>query len=98
MRSGVVAGLIAALLLGCASQPDSSDSGIVVSGRVTATGSDPHVILVVVTDTEPYQLVGEQAAELWALQQRQVTVHGRVVRTQALGQASRRSLRWMTSR
>ena len=80
MRSGVVTGLIASLLLGCASLPHSSDSGIVVSGRVTATGSDPHVILVLDTGTEYYHLVGEQAAELWGLQQRQIEVYGRVVR------------------
>ena len=84
MRRGVVTGLMASLLLGCATLPDSSDSGILVSGRVTATGSDPHVILVLDTDTEYYQLVGDQAAELWNLQQRQVRVYGRVVR-QALG-------------
>ena len=89
MRTGVVTGLMASLLLGCATLPDSSDSGIsdsgiVVSGRVTATGSDPHVILVLDTDTEHYQLVGEQVAELWGLQQRRIKVYGRVVR-QALG-------------
>lgn len=57
---------------------------ISVSGRVTVTGSDPHVMLVIVTDDVHYELVGEVAEDLWDLQQRQVTVRGRIVRP-ALG-------------
>jgi len=55
-----------------------------VSGRVVAVGAEPHVMLVIVTDDVHYELVGEAANDLWELQQRQVTVHGRIVR-QALG-------------
>ena len=57
---------------------------ISVTGRVTVTGSEPHVMLVIVTDDVHYELVGEVAVDLWKLQQRQVTVRGRIVR-QALG-------------
>ena len=56
------------------------DEMIAVTGRVVVTGSDPLVILVIVTDgDDKYELVGEQADPLWDLQQRQVTVRGRVV-------------------
>ena len=77
-------------LLACTSspepggQPQSQVETILVSGRVTVTGSEPHVMLVIVTDEVYYELVGEVAEELWKLQQRQVTVRGRIVR-QALG-------------
>ena len=54
---------------------------VAVTGRVVATGSDPFVILVIVTSAnEQYELVGERADPLWDLQQQQVTVRGRVVR------------------
>ena len=57
-----------------------SEEMVAVTGRVVVTGSDPFVILVIVTDTnEQYELVGEQADPLWDLQQLQVTVRGRVV-------------------
>ena len=56
-----------------------------VSGRVVVVGSDPHVLLVIVTEAgDEYELVGEHAAALWRLQQRRVTVHGRLVQ-QAYG-------------
>ena len=56
------------------------DEMISITGRVVVTGSDPLVILVIVTDAnEQYELVGEQADPLWDLQQLQVTVRGRVV-------------------
>ena len=77
-------------LLACTSSPDPEGQvheqaeTITVSGRVTVTGSEPHVMLVIVTDDVHYELVGEVAEELWKLQQRQVTVRGRIVR-QALG-------------
>ena len=52
---------------------------------MVVTGSDPLVILVIVTDAnEQYELVGERADPLWDLQQLQVTVRGRVVQ-EALG-------------
>ena len=55
-----------------------------VTGRVVVTGSDPLVTLVIVTEAnERYELVGERADPLWDLQQRQVTVRGRVVREAA---------------
>ena len=77
-------------LLACTSSPEpggqvqSQIETISVSGRVTVTGSEPHVLLVIVTDDVHYELVGEVTEELWKLQQRQVTVRGRIVR-QALG-------------
>lgn len=61
--------------------PAESRELLTVTGRVVATGSDPFVILVIVTGAnEQYELVGERAGPLWDLQQRQVTVRGRVVR------------------
>ena len=60
------------------------DEMISITGRVVVTGSNPLVILVIVTDTnEQYELVGEQADPLWDLQQLQVTVRGRVVQEAA---------------
>ena len=57
-----------------------SEEMVAVTGRVVVTGSDPFVILVIVTHTDAeYELVGEQADPLWDLQQLQVTVRGRVV-------------------
>ena len=58
-----------------------------LSGRVVVTGSEPNVMLVIVTDDTHYELVGELAEELRKLQQRQVTVRGRIVR-QALDPGS----------
>ena len=56
------------------------DEMISITGRVVVTGSDPLVILVIVTGAnEQYELVGEQADPLWDLQQLQLTVRGRVV-------------------
>ena len=53
---------------------------IAVTGRVVVTGSDPLVALVIVTDAnERYELVGARADPLWDLQQRRVTVRGRIV-------------------
>ena len=64
--------------------PADSREVIAVTGRVVATGSDPLVILVIVTAAnEQYELVGERADPLWDLQQQRVTVRGRVVRTAA---------------
>ena len=81
-RSGVLSGLVVAVLMGCASLPDSTDpaQGIAATGRVIVTGSAPHVLLVLETDRGGYELVGDHAAELWSLQGRQITVRGRVVR------------------
>ena len=61
-----------------------SDEMIAVTGRVVVTGSDPLVVLVIVTGAnEQYELVGEQADPLWNLQQLHVTVRGRVVQQAA---------------
>ena len=58
----------------------AADEMIAVTGRIVATGSDPLVTLVIVTAAdERYELVGEQADPLWDLQQRRVTVRGRIV-------------------
>ena len=93
--SGGAAALVAGVLLACASAAEPSDppasapepgepaqvgAAVEVSGRVVAVGSEPHVLLVVVTEAgAEYELVGELAAELWGLQQRHVHVRGRVV-------------------
>ena len=85
--AGAVLALSVGMLLACASvdptgAPDREepDALIVVTGRVTVTGSEPHVQLVIVTEEETYELVGAPADELRRLQQRRVTVRGRVVR------------------
>ena len=93
--SGGAAALLAGVLLACASGAEPSDppapapepdepaqvgAAVEVGGRVVAVGSEPHVLLVVVTeDGVEYELVGELAAELWGLQQRRVRVRGHVV-------------------
>ena len=67
-----------------AAAADESADLIAVTGRVVVTGSDPLVILVIVTDVnEQFELVGEPADPLWDLQQRRATVRGRVVREAA---------------
>ena len=80
------AALIVPVLLACAStsEPAEHEGRIVLTGRITVTGSAPHVKLVIVTDDQAYELVGETSEGLWRLQQRRVTVSGHVVR-QALG-------------
>ena len=66
-------------------EPAQVGAALEVSGRVVVVGSDPHVLLVVVTEAgTEYELVGELAAELWDLQQRRVRVRGEVVQ-QAYG-------------
>lgn len=85
MRAVLLA-LAAGMLLACASAdqtgaPDRTEPDpITVTGRVTVTGSEPGVRLVIVTEAETYELTGAPAEELWGLQQRRVTVHGPVVR------------------
>ena len=82
--AGVVCGVLT--LLACTSSPEPGErkldqaESITVSGRVTVTGSEPHVLLVIVTDDVHYELVGDLADELRHLQQRHVTVRGRIVR------------------
>ena len=82
--AGAVCGALT--LLACTSSPDPEGQvheqaeTITVSGRVTVTGSEPHVMLVIVTDDLHYELVGDLADELRHLQQRHVTIRGRVVR------------------
>ena len=81
---GAVCGALT--LLACTSSPDPEEQvheqaeTITVSGRVTVTGSAPHVMLVIVAADVHYELGGELAEDLWELQQRQVTVRGRIVR------------------
>ena len=93
--AGGAATLLGAVLLACASaaeptdpeppEPAEAGAAVEVSGRVVAVGSEPHVLLVVVTEAgAEYELLGELAAELWGLQQRQVRVRGPVLR-QAYG-------------
>ena len=92
-RAGAALALAAGVVLACTSSADQptapeapaapeSEEMVAVTGRVTVTGSDPLMILVIVTDTEAeYELVGEHAEALRDLQQRYVTVSGRVVRS-----------------
>ena len=63
----------------------AADETIAVTGRVVVTGSAPLVTLVIVVTgrNEQYELVGEQAGPLWDLQQRRVTVRGRIVQQAA---------------
>ncbi len=87
-QAGAVLALAAGVLLACTSSADQPvapaapepEEMISITGRVVVTGSDPLVILVIVTGAnEQYELVGEQADPLWDLQQLQLTVRGRVV-------------------
>lgn len=90
LRTGIAVALGAGVVLACASSGDRPDSAretergldnvVEVGGKVTVTGSAPHVMLVLVGAEKHYELVGEHAAALWDLQQRRVTVRGRVVR------------------
>ena len=62
-------------------EPAQVGASVAASGRVVAVGSEPYVLLVVVTEAgTEYELVGELAAKLWGLQQRHVQVRGRLVR------------------
>ena len=96
IRAGAAAALSAGMLLACVSadpagvrepapepEPAEEAASITVTGRVTVTGSEPHVQLVIVTGKETYELVGAAAETLLGLQQRRVTVRGRVVREAA---------------
>ena len=91
-RAGAAVALSAGVLLACASpaeeeptagDPAAQDQVIELTGRVTVTGSAPRTILVLVTETDHYEIVGDLAPELRRLQQLQVTVRGRVVREAA---------------
>ena len=80
MRTAVTV-LAAALLVGCASQEDDTHAGevIVVSGVVKVTGSEGDAMLILATDDQRYEIVGDLAEGIWKLQQRRITVRGRVV-------------------
>ena len=88
MRSGATLALAVGTLLACASSahrhaapdPPATAAVVVVTGRVTTIGSDPRITLVIVTETEQYELAGSRSEELWRLQQRYLTVRGHVVR------------------
>ena len=90
-RAGAALALSAGVLLACASpaeepaapDPPQPDQVIELTGRVTVTGSAPLTILVLVTETDHYEIVGDLAPELRTLQQLHVTVRGRVVRDAA---------------
>ena len=88
-RAAAALALSAGVLLACASpadeepaapDPPQPDQVIELTGRVTVTGSAPLTILVLVTETDHYEIVGDLAAELRRLQQLHVTARGRVVR------------------
>ena len=91
-RAGAAVALSASVLLACASpaaeepaapDPPQQDQVIELTGRVTVTGSAPLTILVLVTEADHYEIVGDLAPELRTLQQLHVTVRGRVVREAA---------------
>ena len=90
-RTGAAMALSAGVLLACASPEDraaapdrpESDPVIEVIGDVMVAGSERDTMLVIVTKTEQYELVGDLAAELRRLQPFGVTVRGRVVRQAA---------------
>ena len=78
---GAAAALFAPVLLACATSSELVEPGdvLVLTGRVVGAGAPPIVTLLLVTETDRYQLVGDTAEEMWRLQQRRVTVRGRVV-------------------
>ena len=94
MTRTAAAAALAGVLLACVSsadhpgvpeqpeQPEQPEAGefIEVSGDVVVTGSEPFTMLVLVTESERYELVGELAEELRRLQPFNVTVRGRLVR------------------
>ena len=91
MTRTAAAAALAGVLLACVSsadhpgvpeQSEQPEAGefIEVSGDVVVTGSEPFTMLVLVTDSERYELVGELAVELRRLQPFNVTVRGRLVR------------------
>ena len=89
MRAGAAVALSAGVLLACASPAEEQpappdhpqpDQVIELTGRVTVTGSAPLLMLVLVTETDHYEIVGDLVPELRNLQQLYVTVRGRVVR------------------
>ena len=91
-HAGAAVALSAGVLLACASpaeeapaapDPPQPDQIVELTGRVTVTGSAPLTILVLVTETDHYEIVGDLAAELRTMQQLHVTVRGRVVRDAA---------------
>ena len=88
-RAAAAVALSAGVLLACASPADEEpaapdqpepDQVIELTGRVTVTGSAPLLMLVLVTETDHYEIVGDLVPELRNLQQLFVTVRGRVVR------------------
>ena len=56
-------------------EPTVDPGTIEASGRVIATGA----MLLLATEVETYELVGDQAAELWELQYHFLTTRGRLV-------------------
>ena len=80
MRSAAAV-LVASVLLACASssEPAEPSDGLVLTGKVVGNGAPPMVTLLLVSDTDRYELVGELTEEMWRLQQRRVTVRGHVV-------------------
>jgi len=95
---GAAAVLIAAVLLACASSSESAEpaDGLVLTGKVVGNGAPPIVTLLFVTETDRYQLVGDLAEEIWRLQQRRVTVRGRVV-CRRRGPVSQLNSRWTST-
>ena len=53
------------------------------TGTVVVTGAAPHVQLVLVTEDDRYEIVGDLKGELWQRQQQTVSVQGAVVRQAA---------------
>ena len=60
-------------------EPAVDPGTIEASGRIIASGSDVDAMLLLATEVETYELVGDHAAELWELQYHFVTIRGRLV-------------------
>ena len=81
MRGAAAALFASVLVVACATASELAEPGdvLVLTGRVVGAGAPPIVTLLLVTETGRYQLVGDTAEAMWRLQQRRVTVRGRVV-------------------
>ena len=87
MRTALAA-LAVALLVACATRDNGAHARdfIMVSGVVKLTGSEGDLMLILVTDEQRYEIVGDLENEIVKLQQRRITVRGRIVEeTQAPG-------------
>ena len=91
MRIGMVP-LIVAVFVACvsSSEPSSREGSIVLTGRIMVIGSEHLLRVLIVTDDQSYELVGDHSEALLRVQKRRVTVRGHVVRqARGLGRPAR---------